>query len=95
MEKITIKGKIEFCDEKNKDYDCEFTAILQDSAAFAYGNRTAVSIQWQPTVSGIQQEPVYLDTRYDRTIKRNEEDFKKWLKIYFMTHYQKNILTFY
>ena len=95
MEQITIKGKIEFCEDKNKEYDREFTATLQDSGAFAYGNQTAVMVSWGVMANGMSPAPVYLDTRYDRTIKRNETDFKKWVQLYFKNNYGKHILTIY
>lgn len=95
MENITIKGRIEFCNGENKKYDREFTAILHDSAAFSYGNHTAVDIISGAMANGITPEPVYLDTRYDRTIKRNEADFKKWVQRYFAENYGKHILTIY
>lgn len=95
MEKITIKGKIEFCDNKHKQYDREFTVILQDSAAFEYGNKTAVTILWGINANGMLCPPVYLDTRYDQTIRRNEADFKKWVQTYFTENYSKHILTIY
>ena len=94
-EPIPFKGKIEFCDDKYKEYDREFTAILHDSAAFAYGNQTAVNILWGVMANGMLPEPVYLDTRYDRTIKRNEADFKKWVQKYFAENYGKHTLTIY
>lgn len=95
MEQITIKGKIEFCEDENKGYNREFTAILQDSAAFSYGNQTAVYILWGVNADGMLCEPVYLDTRYDRTIKRNEIDFKKWVQRYFEKNYSKHVFTIY
>lgn len=95
MENITIKGKIEFCDERNKKYDREFTATLQDSAAFEYGNKTSVYIKFGTMANGEHAEPILLDTRYDRTIKRNETDFKKWIKKYFKENFGKHILTIY
>ena len=95
MENITIKGKIEFADDENKRYDREFTAILHDSAAFSYGNHTAVDIISGAMANGIIPEPVYLDTRYDRTIKCNKADFKKWVQNYFKENYGKHTLTIY
>ncbi len=95
MKEITIKGKIEFCKDENKEYNREFTAILQDSGAFAYGNQTAVTILWGVMTNGMLPAPVYLDTRYDRTIKRNESDFKIWVRKYFEENYSKHTLTIY
>lgn len=96
MEKITIKGKIEFCDREYRQYSREFTAILRDSTAFAYGNKTAVDILWGVMANGKKPEAdLYLDTRYDTTIKRNEADFKKWVRTYFCNNYFEHILTIY
>lgn len=89
MKQITIKGKIEFCKDENKEYNREFTAILQDSGAFAYGNQTVVTILWGVMANGMLPAPVCLDTRYDRTIKRNETGFKKWVQNYFKENYGK------
>lgn len=95
MENITIKGKIEFCDDKNKKYDREFTATLQNSAAFEYGNKTSVYITFGTMANGEYAEPIFLDTRYDRTIKRNEVEFKKWVQKYFKENYGEHTLTIY
>ena len=95
MEEIIIKGKIEFCEDENRKYNREFTAILQDSAAFAYGNQTAVHILSGEMANGMIPTPVHLDTRYDKTIKRNETDFKEWVRKYFAENYSKHILTIY
>lgn len=95
MKKITIKGKIDFCENENKEYSREFTAMLKDSVAFSYGNCTAVSILWGAMANGKVPNPIYLDTRYDQTIKRNETDFKKWVQKYFEENYEKHILVFY
>ena len=94
MEPIIVKGKIEFCQEENKEYNREFEARLEDSATFAYGNQTSVSIYWEPAANGMKFEPKYIDTRYDVTIKRNETDFKKWLQKYFQNNYCEHILVF-
>ncbi len=95
MEKITIKGKIEFCEVEDKGYNREFEAILEDSNAFAYGNQTQVLILFGRMANGEGCGPVLLDTRYDRTIKRNETDFKTWIQKYFKGHYAEHILTLY
>lgn len=95
MKQITIKGKIEFCEDKNKEYSREFTATLQDSAAFSYGNGTSIYIEFGTMVNGKAPYPVLLDTRYDRTIKRNESDFKIWIRKYFEENYNKHTLTIY
>ena len=76
MKPITIKGKIEYLQEEDKKYNREFEATLQESAAFAYGNQTAVFIFWGTMQNGKTPTPIWLDTRYDKTIKRNEADFK-------------------
>ncbi|MDE6472071.1 MAG: hypothetical protein K2L52_03500 [Clostridia bacterium] len=95
MEKITIKGKIEFCEVENKGYNREFEAILEDSNAFAYGNQTQVLILFGRMANGEVGGLVLLDTRYDRTIKRNENDFKMWIQKYFEEHYAEHVLTLY
>ena len=95
MEPITIKGKIEFCEDECKGYDREFSATLQDSGAFAYGNQTAVCIVWGKAANGIVPQPTYLDTRYDRTIKKNEKDFKEWIRAYLSENFAKHVLTIY
>lgn len=95
MKQITIKGKIEFCEDENKEYNREFTAILQDSGAFAYGNQTAVTVLWGEMANGRIPDYLLIDTRYDRTIKRNEVDFKKWLQKYFKEHYSEHVLIIY
>lgn len=95
MEKITVKGKIEFVEDCNKEYNREFEAILQDSGEFAYGNKTAVLILWGEMPNGMIFLPTLLDTRYDTTIRRNETDFKKWVRKYFEENYSKHILVIY
>ena len=96
MEQIIVKGKIEFCEKENKEYNREFTAMLQDSAAFEYGNKTSVVIVNGKMANGMTLAyPEIIDTRYDRTIKRNEADFRLWLKTYFKQHYSEHVLTLY
>ncbi len=95
MEQITIKGKIEFCESKNKGYNREFTATLQDSGGFEYDNKTSVVIYFGKALNGEMYPPQLIDTRYDRTIKCNETDFKKWVQTYFEEHFSKHILTIY
>ena len=95
MEQITIKGKIEFCEDYQKEYSREFTATLSESAAFSYGNRTSVYIEFGTMGNGKAPYPVLLDTRYDRTIRRNEIDFKKWVQRYFEENYSKHVLVIY
>lgn len=94
-QKIIVKGKLEFCEADYKGYSGEFTAILQDSSAFRYGNGTGVTIIWGKTVEGFSPLPLYLDTRYDSTIKRNRADFVKWLKSFFAREYRKHVCTIY
>lgn len=95
MENITVKGKIEFCENKNKEYNREFTATLSKSAAFSYGNGTSVYIEFGTMANGKVPYPVLLDTRYDKTIKKNEADFKEWVRKYLTDNYDKHILTIY
>lgn len=95
MEQITIKGKIEFCEDENKEYNREFTASLSESVAFSYGNGTSVYIEFGTMTNGKVPYPVLIDTRYDKTLKRNETGFKEWLRKYFADNYNKHILTIY
>lgn len=95
MDKIEIKGKIEFIEEQSKQYSREFTATLTDSAAFSYGNRTAVKIEWGRLANGYVIPSEWIDTRYDTTIRRNERDFKKWVQNYFANRYGAHVLTLY
>lgn len=90
---IKIKGKIEFIDEKNKQFNREFTATLTDSFAFQYGNQTAVKIEWGKLANGHSIPPKWIDTRYDTTIRRNRHDFKKWVQNYFKYNYVAHVLT--
>ena len=91
---IKVKGKIEFKDSYNKEYDRDFTATLGESGAFQYGNGTCVDIEWGKMANGRTAQNVYIDTRYDTTIKANEKDFKKWLVNYFTDNYDSHILKF-
>ena len=95
MDKIEIKGKIEFIEEEIKEYNREFTATLIDSPAFSYGNHTAVVITWEKAANGYVFGSELFDTRYDKTIIRNECDFKTWVKNYFANNYSAHILTIY
>ena len=95
MEKITVKGRIEFRDRKLKGYNREFTATLQDSAAFAYGNKTSVYIEYGTMDNGERAEPTLIDTRYDRTIRSNEASFKEWIRVYIKEHFAPHTLTIY
>jgi hypothetical protein len=92
---IKVKGKIEFKDSYNKEYDREFTATLGESRAFQYGNGTYVEIEWGKMANGGSLQNTLLDTRYDITIKNNEKDFKKWVENYFKENYDDHILTIY
>ena len=95
MDKIEIKGKIEFIDDENKGYNRKFTATLQESPAFSYGNHTAVVIAWGKAATGCSLGSELIDTRYDTTIRRNERDFKKWIKNYFANNYATHVLKIY
>lgn len=95
MEPIVLKGRIEFTEEENFEYNRDFTATLRESAAFEYGNKTAVDIEFGPMVNGRTPSPVLLDTRYDKTIKRNADDFRFWLRKYFRDNYADNIVIIY
>lgn len=95
MEPITINGKIEFCNDEVKEWDSEFSAILSESAAFAYGNQTQVTIKRQLISNGKKLEDKFIDTRYDRTIKANRDDFRKWVENFFKDHMCEHKLTIY
>lgn len=95
MDKIEIKGKIEFIEEQSKQYNREFTATLTDASAFSYGNRTAVEIEWGRLANGYAIHSEWIDTRYDTTIRRNERDFKKWVQNYFANNFGAHVLTLY
>lgn len=95
MDKIEVKGKIEFIEEESKEWNREFTATLTDSPAFSYGNHTAVVIKWGRLANGHAIRSELIDTRYDTTIRRNERDFKTWVKNYFANNYGAHVLTIY
>ena len=95
MNNIVVKGKIEFISEDLKGYDRKFTATLTESPAFSYGNHTAIVITWENAANGYEFGSELFDTRYDKTIKRNECDFKTWVKNYFENNYCAHILTIY
>lgn len=95
MEQIIVKGKIEFCAKESKEYNREFTATVIDSPAFDYGNKTAVIITWGLMANGNSCDAVFIDTRYDRTLKLNEVGFKRWLQHYFEQNYGDHVLTLY
>ena len=95
MEPIVVKGRLDFTGEETKQYSGEFEATLEESAAFDYGNHTAVTIHWGVMANGKRPQDKYLDTRYDTTIKRNKEDFKIWLQKYFENNFCEHILTIY
>lgn len=90
-----IKGKIEFCEEEDKECDREFTATLGKTGANAYGNQTVVVIVWDRMKNGTVPPRTIIDTRYDESIRFNETDFKKWMQLYLEKNYNKHVLTFY
>lgn len=93
MRETKITGKIEFCEKELQEFNRTFTATLTESGAFAYGNRTAVVIEWGKMMNGKKAEKVLIDTRYDRLIKQDGSNFKKWVETYFKEHYVEHILT--
>lgn len=95
MDPIILKGRIEFTEEENFQYNRDFTATLRESAAFEYGNKTAVDIEFGPMANGKAPYPVFLDTRYDTTIKRTADGFRLWLRKYFRNNYADNITIIY
>lgn len=95
MEPIVLKGRIEFTEEENFEYNRDFIATLRESAAFEYGNKTAVDIEFGPMVNGRIPSPVLLDTRYDKTIERNADGFRFWLRKYFRDNDADSIVIIY
>lgn len=82
MKETKITGRIQFCDKELQEFNRTFTATLTESGAFAYGNRTAVVIEWE------KQGEWIIDTRYDVTIKRDGSNFKEWIKSYFKERFE-------
>lgn len=100
MKEISVRGKIEFCEEENKEYDREFTAILTEVYMCTYGYKKCVKIKcvkifWGTMKDGTLPARVIIDTRYDEFIRKNETDFKKWVQSYLEKNYDKHVLTFY
>lgn len=89
MKKQVLKGRIEFCDEANKKFDRDFTATLDKSGAFEYGNGTCVVIEFGAMQNGIIPEEKLFDTRYEKGITKH---FKEWLETYFANNYSANNL---
>ncbi len=94
MEPIVVRGKIIFKGE-GAIFNREFTATLQDSGASAYGNQTAVTIEFGVMANGEKPLGKLLDTRYDTTIRKNEKDFKEWVRKWFKNNYLSHTLTIY
>ena len=92
MKDTIITGRIEFEEKGFKDFNRNFKATLTENAAFSYGNKTAVIIEWGEMDDGRKLETQYLDTRYDRTLKRDGSNFKEWLKTYFSDALRKHKL---
>lgn len=91
MEKQVLKGRIEFIDDDKKEYNREFTATLDKSCAFDYGNGTCVVIKFGAMQNGRTPESKLFDTRYEKGITKN---FKNWLIGYFEREYCEHTLVF-
>ena len=89
-----LKGHLSFTDEANKEYNRDFIAYLTDSAAFSYGNKTCVIVQWGEMQNGATPQPELLDTRYDIDLKRDGSNFKDWLTKWFKNNYESHTIKF-
>ena len=92
MQNITLHGRIEFCEQNNKQYNRTFTATLQKSGAFEYGNGTMVAIEWGAMANGRTPEEKLLDTRYCK-IEKTPKGFESWLREWFSENYSEHVLT--
>lgn len=93
MKEIKLTGKIEFCEEHNKQFNRTFTATLKRYGGFQYGNSTCVVIEWGEMANGKRPMVKYLDTRYDTSIKKNLKSFKEWVIKWFSENYESHELT--
>lgn len=93
MEKVVVKGKIEFYLDDAKEFNSEFKATLQDSPAFEYGNGTCVTIIF----TNKMQQKRFIDTRYDKSISKSTDEgkFKEWLCNYFFNNFTSHHVEFY
>ena len=91
MENITIKGRIEFCDKANKKFDRNFIAMLIESVAFQYGNRTMVVVNFGKLKNGLEPETRLIDTRYSR-IELTKQGFEQFLRQWFKDDYLEHTL---
>lgn len=91
MKNIRIKGRIEYCDEANKDLDRDFVATLCESGAFQYGNGTMVVIEFGQMKNGYTPEPRLIDTRY-ACIELTKQGFEQFLREWFEDNYLEHIL---
>lgn len=91
MEQQILKGRIEFVDECNKKFDRDFTARLEKSKAFEYGNGSCVIIKFGAMLNGRTPESKYFDTRYEKGITKS---FKEWVVKYFQNNYYEHTLIF-
>lgn len=89
MDKQVLKGRIEFTDEENKKFDRHFTATLDKTSGFTYGNDTCVVIEFGAMQNGKVPESKLIDTRYDIDIVEN---FKGWVELYFKTNFLEHTL---
>lgn len=95
MDKIIIKGRLEFVEEEAKEYSRDFTATLTKSAAFDYGNGTMVTIVYGLMNNGRKANDEYLDTRYSKTIRKDRLLFEQWIKVYLYENKRPCIVTIY
>lgn len=91
MTKQVLKGRIEFTDETNKEFDRDFTATLDESVSSEYGNGTCLVIKFGKMQNGRIPENKYVDTRYAKGIVEN---FKGWVELYFKVNFLEHTLIF-
>ncbi len=90
MKKQVLMGRIEFVDSCNKEFDCKFTARLEKSAAFEYGNGSCVIIEFGAMQNGRTPRSRYIDTRYAKGVISN---FENWIREFFRENYMAHTLT--
>lgn len=91
MENITIKGRIEFCNEATKEFNGDFVATLCESGAFHYGNGTMVVVEFGIMANGNKPQRRLIDTRYER-IDLTKQGFEQFLRQWFKDEYLEHTL---
>lgn len=89
-----ILGRMDFKEKEDKQYNRNFTAKLMESAAFSYGNKTCVVIEWGEMQNGRTPEDTLIDTRYDLRIRRDGSNFAEWLETWFKSNFKLHNLIF-